>query len=102
MNTETDMNVKTSAYFTTNVRKSLIVCVKLNRPDSRLPSAKRICMGVVGCAVSNFNFSVALKDENYHESNNNKEFSMLLYMVYLQLFIFFILASRWWCGSCSC
>lgn len=53
--------IEARAYFTTNDRKSLIVCVRLKRPDSRLPSAKRICIGVVGCAVSKFNFWVALK-----------------------------------------
>lgn len=65
--------IESRAYFTTNDRRSLIVCVKLKRPDSRLPSAKRICIGVVGCAVSRFNFWVALKSGKIskiqHKSN---------------------------------
>lgn len=48
-------------YLTTYVRRSLTVCDKLKRPESRLPSAKRICKEVVGCDESKFNFSFALK-----------------------------------------
>lgn len=59
------------AYFTTNDRKSLIVCDKLKRPEIRLPSAKRICIDVVGCAVSNFNCSFALKRIFYIEIHLN-------------------------------
>lgn len=47
-------------YFTTNVRISLTVCDKLNRPDRRLPSANRIWIEVVGCDESTFNFWLAL------------------------------------------
>lgn len=45
------------------VRKSLIVWVILKRPDKRLPSAKRICIEVVGWLESKFSFSFALKDD---------------------------------------
>lgn len=54
--------IANSTHFTTYVRRSLIVCVKLKRPDKRLPSAKRICIDVVGCDASTFNFSFALKN----------------------------------------
>lgn len=89
-------------YFTTNDRKSLIVCVKLKRPDSRLPSAKRICIGVVGCAVSKFNFWVALKDGKISTIQHKKYKSNWQHARHIQLFVFFILAGRCWQGSCNC
>lgn len=58
-------------YFTTYERKSLIVCDKLNRPESRLPSASRICIEVVGCDESKFNRSFAL-NINFNRINNNR------------------------------
>lgn len=87
-----------STYFTTYVRKSLIVCVKLKRPDRRLPSAKRICIDVVGCDASTFNFSFALKIfiTSGLEYSIHNQFRLINEM-YLQFFIIFGLAGTLWC-----
>lgn len=93
-------------YFTTYVRKSLIVCVKLKRPDRRLPSAKRICIDVVGCDASTFNFSFALKIFIQFGLEHSVISSIIIWIhewnMHLQFFIFFGLAGTLRCWSDRC